>query len=369
MQHRRNNFDALRLVGALLVALGHTMDVVLGYDGLGALTNNQSFGGLGLNIFCTISGYLITRSRQRNAPGSFFRSRALRIFPALIVAVPLMALVLGPLVTTLPVATYFATGGTWRFLASILIFPLNPGLPGVFGGVGIIGQLYSLTAEVAFYIFVGTLGGWRHFPKIVAALLIVTWAVFLHTDYGTLPFSNVFSLSVAGTTAFFYPVRLGTLCVFYLLVGSAVAILAPDPAKLSRIAMALLPVWILALFAHDRRVYDMVEMAMLPIVVLGLGMMSRFAITLPEKLGDISYGTYVYHFAIAELVFTLFPDHSRGWSMVALAVVLSAVVGWLSFQCVEKRALSKKAAPTQEAVADVSVAARSAIHVHHEQAP
>ena len=83
MATRANNFDALRLLGALLVAVGHSMDIFTGRDWLGAATSNQSLGGLGLNIFCVISGYLITKSRLRNDAGDFAVSRALRILPAL----------------------------------------------------------------------------------------------------------------------------------------------------------------------------------------------------------------------------------------------------------------------------------------------
>ncbi|WP_285405841.1 acyltransferase [Luteibacter sp. ME-Dv--P-043b] len=362
MAHQQNNFDALRLSGALLVALGHTMDIVLGYDGLGAATNNQSFGGLGLNIFCTISGFLIMRSRMRNPAAPFFRARALRIFPALFIAIPLMALVLGPMVSTLTIGEYFHNGETWRFLATIFGFPLNPILPGVFGHTALVGQLYSLTAELSFYILVGLMGGWKHFPKFVAVALIVVWAVFLRTDYQSLPFSHIFSIKAGQLTTFFYPVRLGTLCVLYLFVGASVAILAPEPRLLTRIALCLLPIWLIALYSTDRRVYDMVEMSMLPLVVLGLGVATRFTIKLPEWLGDVSYGIYIYHFATAELVYTVSPPAWRGWSMILACLVISTLFGWISFQLVEKRALARKAGPRQAEVADVSVAARAATH-------
>ncbi len=342
MSLRQNNFDALRLFGALLVAVGHTMVIVFGYDGLGRLTNNQSFGGIGLNIFCTISGFLIVKSRLRNPIPAFFKSRALRILPALIVAIPLMAFVLGPCVTSLPLNRYFTSGDTWRFLATAMVLPLNPELLGVFGGVALVGQLYSLTAEVGFYILVGMLGGWRHFPKVVVMLLIVTWVVFLRTDYSSLPFSQIFRVNIGDTTTFFYPARLGTLCFFYLFAGAALALLGIMPAHLARMTTVAIPVWVIALFSTDRRMYDMVEMAMLPIAVLGIGQMSRYTVRIPERLGDISFGLYIYHFAAAELVFSLATGHRQNWLVVLISLTLSIFLGWLSFQWVEKRALSHK---------------------------
>lgn len=361
MSSRQNNFDSLRLLGAMLVALGHTMVIVFGFDGLGRLTNNQSFGGVGLNIFCTISGYLITKSRLRNAMPAFFASRALRILPALIVAIPLMALVLGPFVTTLPLGRYLASSGTWQFLATIFVFPLNPSLPGVFGGVALVGQLYSLTAEASFYILVGLLGRWRHFSKLNGLLLLATWAVFLLNDYGSLPFSHIVRVHVGDVTTLFYPVRLGTLCFFYLFAGSAVALLEITPSILARMTAIAIPVWAIALFSTDRRVYDMIEMTMLPIAVLGIGLLSSFTVRIPEKLGDISYGVYIYHFATAELVFTL-AKQRQSWPVVAISLVISILLGWLSFQLVEKRALSRKPQAARDATREISVASRAISH-------
>jgi peptidoglycan/LPS O-acetylase OafA/YrhL len=160
---------------------------------------------------------------------------------------------------------------------------------------------------------------------------------------------------------FFFPVRLGLLCVFYLLAGSALALAAPDPAKLTRATPFLLAVWAIALFGQDRRVYDMIEMALLPLAVMGVGMASRYVLRVPEAVGDISYGTYIYHFAVAELVFTLTPERYRGGAAIAAAIAISAFIGWLSFQYVEKRALAKKAYRSQMAISDVSVAARAAM--------
>jgi peptidoglycan/LPS O-acetylase OafA/YrhL len=358
---RANNFDALRLLGALLVAVGHAMDIFTGRDWLGSATSNQSLGGLGLSIFCVISGYLITKSRLRNNARDFTISRTLRILPALLVAMPVMAFAMGPLVTAMPLGEYVGSGQTWRFLLNALVFPMNPALPGVFGGAWIVGQLYSLTAEVAFYFLVGSLGAWTHFPKLVAVLFVAMWVVFLRTNYVSMPFTQVSTFSLGPATIFFFPVRAGSICVFYLLAGSALALFDPEPAKLTKLAAPTLIIWIVALWNPDRRVYDMVEMSMLPLIVLGVGLMSRYVVHIPRAIGDISYGTYVYHFAAAEWFFAWGPASLRNASGILPAVVLGSVAGWLSFQLVEKRALAYKSARTRAAVADLSVAAQAAM--------
>ncbi|WP_186307888.1 acyltransferase family protein [Paraburkholderia sp. BCC1884] len=346
MPHRSNNFDALRLLGALLVAVGHTYDVFVGGDPLADATGNQSFGGVGLNIFCVISGFLITKSRNNNDTSGFFRSRILRIFPALLVSVPIMALLIGPMMSSLPVKEYFASGATWRFLGSMLVFPLNSTLPGVFGGAPLIGQLYSLTAELSFYAFVGWLGTRLDYSKLLTVLTALLFAAFVHFDYSTLSFSSLITLKVGQLIVFMFPVRLGLICVFYLFAGSMIATFLKDVTRLTQVTPILMAVWLIALLNSDRRVYDIVEMVAFPIIVIGIGSMSRFTVRIPGAIGDLSYGIYIWHFLVAELLITLIGRRpvARGWIDVQIvaSILVSCGVAFVSFHLVERRALAMK---------------------------
>jgi peptidoglycan/LPS O-acetylase OafA/YrhL len=146
---------------------------------------------------------------------------------------------------------------------------------------------------------------------------------------------------VSGTTLFYFPYRLGLICVFFLLAGSAIVITTPKPEYLARFTPFLIAVWLVAMFSHDRKVYDVVEMALFPFLVIALGFGS-FNIKIPSLMGDISYGLYIYHFVVAEIV--------RSWQtawigvrlQILLSLILSAIAAWLSFHLVEKRALSFK---------------------------
>jgi peptidoglycan/LPS O-acetylase OafA/YrhL len=342
MSTRSNNFDALRLAGALLVAVSHSFDVILGSDPLAEATSNQSLGGIGLNIFCVISGFLITNSRMKNESAAFFSARALRIFPALVVGIPLMILAPGLLVTTLKPADYFSAPATWHFLGTILVFPLNPSLPGVFNGAPLVAQLYSLTAELSFYIFVGLLGRWRHYRKLLTLLLAIVLSVFVHFDYTTLPFSSQLTVQDGKMVLFTFPFRLGLLCVFYLLAGSTIALLAPDRRLLTSVAPIFVGVWLIALFGHDRHVYDMAEMFLLPVAIVGIGLTQKVVVVVPKMLGDVSYGIYIYHFAVAELVHNWKLGTHHGGALIVLSVAITTCVAWVSYHAIEKRALALK---------------------------
>lgn len=81
-RYRENNFDQLRLLGAILVIYGHSY-VLLGRPVPMFAANTVST--LGVKIFFCISGYLVAASwlRDPHLP-RFLARRSLRIFPALI---------------------------------------------------------------------------------------------------------------------------------------------------------------------------------------------------------------------------------------------------------------------------------------------
>src|SRR5207248_914609 len=167
--HRRNNFDALRLIAALSVAFSHSFLIAEGSEArepFAWLTGNQCILGLvGVFVFFIISGYLVTESYCRTpAPGRFALKRGLRIYPALADNAIVCALVLGPIATSLPLSAYFADRGVGRFVAAVLM--LDPGplqLPGVLfadNSVGLLinGSLWTLRYEVMMYAMVLLLG-------------------------------------------------------------------------------------------------------------------------------------------------------------------------------------------------------------------
>ena len=90
---RRNNIGTLRLIGALVVLLGHAF-VLSSADGrtrdevseaiADVAAFNLGLPGIGVAMFFAISGFLVAQSYQRrgNAP-AYVEARLLRIYPAL----------------------------------------------------------------------------------------------------------------------------------------------------------------------------------------------------------------------------------------------------------------------------------------------
>jgi len=81
-----------------------------------------------------ISGFLIAESYAR-APSwqDFLIARVLRLWPGLLASLALVAFVMGPVVTGLPISAYLTSGETWTFMFdNILLFDPAYTLPGVF---------------------------------------------------------------------------------------------------------------------------------------------------------------------------------------------------------------------------------------------
>ncbi|ELW9531216.1 acyltransferase [Burkholderia cenocepacia] len=174
MQHK-NNFDFLRLLAAFAVLYSHQHALV----GLPEPTLGlpDSLGAFGVSIFFSISGYLIAQSWERD-PNllRFATKRVLRIWPALLVVTVLAAFVLGPIVSDLPVATYFQDPLVWKYLDNLRL-RMTFQLPGVFTTNpfpnSVNGSTWTIPVEVRWYVYLSIAGALGLLRKRLVVLLAV----------------------------------------------------------------------------------------------------------------------------------------------------------------------------------------------------
>ena len=329
----KNSFEFIRLMSAIFVVVSHCCHFFQIRDPLSMLNNYQSLGGLGLNIFCIVSGYLITLSAQNHSIGKYMLNRAFRILPALLAFLLFMGFVAGPLLTKISLDEYFRSSLVYYFIATIFIFPLNTVLPGLFGGVGIDGQLYSLTSEVLFYFFI-ILVIKKKIQWLVAVMLLFFYFLFFSNDYNSLGYSRVYNLKWGEFTVFFYAVRLTSLCLLYLFVGSFLALNVKSFVIDRYFLICLVGFYFLGFFSSNRVVFDLAEFFLLPFIVLVLANSSIFAFDWLKKVGDFSYGIYIWHnFFILFVIDYFYQWH---WSFRMLFVVmLTSIAAWCSYRFVE----------------------------------
>lgn len=143
-------FDGLRLLGALLVLLGHSY-VLTGYAAPTIL--GTEIHSIGVKLFFLISGYLITASylRDQNLV-RFAVKRAARIMPALVAVVIATVIVMAFVTDATP--QHFAAGAALYLARNVLLLPYHV-LPGVFESNpyprAVNGSLWTLPVEALMY--------------------------------------------------------------------------------------------------------------------------------------------------------------------------------------------------------------------------
>jgi peptidoglycan/LPS O-acetylase OafA/YrhL len=329
---RENNFDFLRFFAAALVLFAHSYPLVgrRGDEPLTLLTGYEKGGSIAVGIFFVMSGYLITSSwLASSSPKSFLIKRALRIFPALIVAVLLSVFVIGPLVTHLTLGQYLAADGTWTYLQNILLVTRYE-LPGVFiGNVYpdvVNGSLWTLPLEVLMYIGVMILGLTGFLTRRLIFLPIAVLAVGHFWLLGKLGIESYFIKNIF---------KLGLL--YYS--GSALFLYRDDIPWRGWIA-ALLFAALVATFRTD--IGPLVYFIALPYLVLYLAyaplpLISRFG-----KYGDFSYGLYIYAFPFQQLTIYLFGPQVGVLGLTLIAFVPTLILAALSWHLIEAPAMKLK---------------------------
>lgn len=324
----RDNFLPLRHIAALLVILGHSFRLSGTTSGrvdfVERLMPGFHAGSIAVFLFFAISGFLVTASLVRQ-PGlwRYVRHRFLRIYPAYFACLVLMVVVLGPAFTTLDIAAYFHSAGTWGFFVENLSpIKLAWKLPGVFEGnpyPGVVnGSLWSLGLEVRWYAYLGVLA----------------------------------LLGVVSRRWLFSVVALGFLGFATWEAASG----KPDPLGFRALSMVFVGAALLAQWKHRVRVGhgSMAVLVFACMLASGTGWFHAIAIVaagwsalwfayvlppLPWPRGrDVSYGLFLYGFPVQQGLVATWPGLGP-WSLFALASAASFVLAALSWHLVEAPAL------------------------------
>lgn len=321
----RNHFNLIRLVAAWLVIYSHAWPITgtQGADLVGRLALTKSGGELAVDTFFFISGFLVAASLERHSVTGFLAARALRIYPALLVAVLLTTFVLAPLVSTDP--QYLRSPLTWSYLwRNASLWRAEFWLPGVFEHLprtAVNGSLWTLPVEGRLYLLLllaGLVGALKPGRYLVAWALAIAGAAVFAWWRAPLP---EYLRELVWVTAFFIT---GTLAwVFRRHIR-----LSPWPL------VALLA---LAVFARGSQLFVGVYFLSVAYGVLVLA----FLVPLPAlRRHDLSYGLYLYGWPMQQLAFLA--GATSVLSNVLVATTLAIPCAAMSWWLVERPALRLK---------------------------
>jgi peptidoglycan/LPS O-acetylase OafA/YrhL len=329
-----DNFTILRLALALAVVVSHAASVGTGRhtdEPLHALTG-YTLGEHGVNGFFAVSGFLVAMSWERRGGAlPFAAARLLRVFPGLIVAVLVTALLIGGAMTTLGKGDYLASAATWKMIWQTLsTFKSATTLPGVFEGNPLrwpISTVWTLRYELMCYaglLAYGVAGGYRKPWLMLVGAALAALALLALGLRGDIPKGQETALRLpliffCGSLAWLYRER----------IPVSLGVIAGILAALPLAALAFPPLYKPLLFVGSA--YLFLWTAMAP----GLSH-PRF-----EPPGDISYGVYLYGWPVQQTLQALFPAVS-GWTMLPLALAITCGLATLSWLTVEKPALRLK---------------------------
>ena len=333
-----NNFDLLRILFAWFVIVSHSY--VLNGDGatdpLFELTNNTFlFSFIGVKGFFIISGYLIFKSMM--ASTSIFEymvKRVLRIFPALAVVL-LVTLVAVYFIYPSNLVPFFKNKEVYAyFIGNLILFKPHFFIQGIFSGLpssAINGSLWTIEFEFFFYLFILIFFFIRSQKKLLLISLSGVIALFLVV--------RLFFYDWTVQTHFFIPLEplfdLGP----YFLMGSLLSCFDFDAVPFKNtIAAVSLVALIAAIYIG---VGHTVVYATLPFLVIYVGKQtSRAASFVHQRIGDPSYGIYLYAFPLQQFIIYWFRPSTI---MLFVASTIGAFIfGYLSWILIEKKALALK---------------------------
>ena len=331
---RDNNLNLIRMTAALAVLVSHAWPITLGAETIQPLETvlgGYELGTLAVFVFFSLSGFLIARSFERQPTlRTWLAARFLRLIPGLAVMLILTVIVLGPLVTDLPIRQYIRDPGTHSYVFRNLTLAWRQAtLPGVFDhqplDYEVNGSLWTLWYEVLCYtgvMLMGLLGAFRAWRPLVGVALVygaANVAVVVFPDGAVvrelrilLSLAMPFACGVA-----FYLCRawlpLNPLLLVGLIAGTVIVRHSPLYAPAFALTLS----------------YAVFLMAFLP-----GGAIRRY-----NALGDYSYGVYIYAWPLQQtMVYCFGPLGPLGNIEFALPAVL--LMAWLSWTFIEKPALA-----------------------------
>ena len=330
---RDNNLNLIRMLAASAVVFGHAWPLSMGPGAETALPG--MFSSAAVLIFFGISGFLVTQSMDRTRSGeTWIAARVLRLFPGLLVVLMLTVFILGPWVTRLPLDSYFSSPQiiTYVFRNFTLAF-MQYNLPGVFENnpypIAVNGSLWTLFYEVTCYGIV-FLFGYIALKRSHGLKLAFFTTVLL--SYVTIQVLSAYGLA-------HYRAEALTKLAFPFIIGMIFYVWR-DRLPLSWPLGFLIAG--LAFVCRDTIFTREVYLIALTYWVFLLAYLLGGPIRAYNRLGDYSYGTYIYAFPIQQAA-TYFFDLSDPWFNIAIALPITLALAILSWHYVEKPFLGKKA--------------------------
>lgn len=337
LNNRQNNFNFIRMVAAFFVLVSHAYPLSRGAGEVEPLVAQLgiSLGGLGVFTFFCISGFFISLSYQRSKNAvDFVVARFLRLYPALLVVLVLSACVIGPIFSTLNAHDYFSSPEVYSYVTvNLKLKSIQFQLPGLFQDnpyPGINGSLWTLYYEVLLYALVlvlGILGLLKRLRRISAFFVVyflfyfafkfLLQAELISPGFQTRTWVQWSFAFVVGMLLYAYRFNIR---LDYRIVGTC---------------------WLVTLFLYASPVFVEAFVAAWSYSVFWVAFNTQWFARQFNRLGDYSYGLYIYAFPTQEILAHVWKGISPV-TMILVALPLALIPAVLSWHFIEHPCILRK---------------------------
>jgi peptidoglycan/LPS O-acetylase OafA/YrhL len=309
-------------------------------DPLAVLTNGQTnFSFVGLAIFFFLSGLLVTQSLYHSSTWkNFLWKRFLRLYPAAWLAIIFCLFILGPLLTTFSLHSYFTDPLFFQYATSLSLFRVSYLLPGVFVhspvDPSVNAPLWSISLELKLYLGLLIFYTIKFSYKKVLIVFLVLAAVLVNSflydavENSIRNFSHSFVLYpyVAYTPYFL----VGVLCFIY------------RHKIYSNFYFALFAS-LIAYVSVKFNFFFLAKIVVIPILVLYASSFKPMLIKKITPKPDLSYGLYVFAYPVQQIISQIIrTTNIAAWKLTLLCILCTLPFALFSWYVVEKKALSFK---------------------------
>lgn len=342
---RNNNFDILHLLCALLVIVSHSYALIglRESEPLLRLTGSMIASDIGLCGFFTISGYFILNSLMTSKNiFSYLGKRCLRIFPALVVC--LVVVVAACSLFYAGDGSYWGQKETYSFVwNNFALYPIQWTIPGVFEDnfmATVNGSLWTLAPQFTLYLLIIALFFVRKHRPVIVGLTVIALVLCLTKN---IVFAHKFAhtdICYMGVNSF---ARFAQFFATGMLLQTRQCV-RTDKARWISIGVCTSMSIVLLVarsYVHSVEILPLVMLCVSVIFIMIGEMYWQPMSDVFKRVGDLSYGVYIYSFPIQQMIIASIPGIAPR-TIMASTVVIVLPVAFASWRIIERPMLGLK---------------------------
>lgn len=328
--NRKNNiFDYIRIILAFCVIFTHSYPIFFGPTASDPITEKilrtETVGGIAVICFLVLSGFMSTQSiiHSKNSK-QFILKRILRIFPSLILMLLLTIFIIAPLGYS-GEGPYFSKSVSDYFFGNVNVFTnTRYSIDGVFQNnpypSAINGSIWTIKHEFMAYIVLMLLSlcSMLKDRKYTLGMTILVMVIYI---LGVTPVLTIKKLAFIGILN---EISQFIKLLMYFLIGTTIY-LYKDKIHVS--FKGFIMACIILIFGILINITNYVIIFVLPYMLMYLGTIKiSEKKDILKKIGDFSYGLYIYAFPIQQLIVYYLREKINIFQYIGLSMLITAVV-------------------------------------------